>query len=86
MLSLKDGVSSTSPLTGMTIDINAHCCLSFGSYDQTHEETFHTNSKQSRTLGAITLGPAIAYKLATISRILILVPGSIDVSAYPNYA
>ena len=42
---------------GRVIDFNKHCRASFGSYVQTHEENYPKNSMQSRTLGAITLGP-----------------------------
>ena len=51
----KYGVSaSLSPrtlLTGVEFGYNCRCKLAFGAYAQVHEETFPTNSQQSRTLG-----------------------------------
>lgn len=54
-----DGVSAhISPrelVTGLTIDANKHCAVSFGAYVQTHEE--HNNSMKSWTVGAIAMRP-----------------------------
>ena len=53
--------SSVSPrtfLTGVRFDYNCHCKLAFGACAQVHEETFPTNSQQSRTLGDICIGPS----------------------------
>jgi hypothetical protein len=56
----KDGASSTlSPwhlLTGKHLDFNKHVRAEFGAYAQTHEQ--HSNDMNSRTLGAICLGPS----------------------------
>ena len=49
-------------LGGRTLDYKKHCKAGFGSYVQTHEENFPRNSMQSRTLGAITLGPDISAR------------------------
>ncbi len=55
----KDGVSSTmSPrliMTGLKIDCNKHCRLSFGSYAQVHDD--HDNTMATRTTGAIAMRP-----------------------------
>ena len=54
-----DGVSQEhSPryiMTGRDIDMHRHVRCEFGAYVQTHEE--HDNSMNSRTIGAICLGP-----------------------------
>ena len=59
---VKGGVSDTlSPrtlLTGIKMDYNKHCRLQFGAYVPTHEDNNPTNSMDSRTIGAIALGPA----------------------------
>jgi hypothetical protein len=55
----RDGASSTlSPryiLTGKQLDFAKHVRTEYGAYVQTHEQ--HTNDMNSRTLGAICLGP-----------------------------
>jgi len=57
----KGGVSSTisprSLMTGVPLDYKKHCQLHFGSYAQTHEEPDPTNTPNTRTVGAICLGP-----------------------------
>jgi len=57
----KGGVSPTisprSLITGVPLDYKKHCQLAFGSYAQTHEEPDPTNSLNTRTVGAICLGP-----------------------------
>ena len=55
---ISDTVSPHELLTGIKIDYNKHCKLQFGSYIQTHEENNPTNSMDSRTIGAIALGPS----------------------------
>ena len=42
-------------MTGLELKYKLHVRLEFGSYVQTHEP--HDNSMNSRTLGAICLGP-----------------------------
>ena len=54
---ISDKVAPGEFLGGRVIDFKKHCRSGFGSYVQTHEENFPRNSMQSRTLGAITLGP-----------------------------
>ena len=54
---VSDKVAPGEFIGGRVIDFNKHCRASFGSYVQTHEENYPKNSMQSRTLGAITLGP-----------------------------
>jgi hypothetical protein len=57
----KNGVSIfMSPreiVHGSTLDYNKHCRLMFGEYVQVHEDLLVTNTMQSRTTGAIALGP-----------------------------
>ena len=54
---ISDTIAPAEFIDGRRTDYHKHCKLSFGSYVQTHEENNPTNSMQSRTLGAITLGP-----------------------------
>jgi len=52
--------STTSPrslMTGVPLDYKKHCPLHLGSYAQTHEEPDPTNTLNTRTVGAICLGP-----------------------------
>ncbi len=57
----KGGVSPTisprSLISGVPLDFKKHCQLAFGSYAQTHHELDPTNSPNTRTVGAICLGP-----------------------------
>jgi len=57
----KGGVSPTistrSLISEVPLDFKKHCQLVFGSYAQTHEEPDLTNSLNTRTVGAICLGP-----------------------------
>jgi len=50
-------ISPRSLITGVPLDYKKHCQLAFGSYAQTHEEPEQTNSLNTRTVGAIGLGP-----------------------------
>ena len=59
---VSDKVAPGEFLDGRTLDYKKHCKEGFGSYVQTHEENFPRNSMQSRTLGAITLGPDISAR------------------------
>ena len=59
---VSDKVAPGEFLGGRTLDYKKHCKEGFGSYVQTHEENFPRNSMQSRTLGAITLGPDISAR------------------------
>jgi len=57
----KGGVSPTisprSLMTGVPLDYKKHCQLPFDSYVQTHKEPDPTNTLNTRTVGAICLGP-----------------------------
>ena len=53
-----DTISPRTLLTGLKFDYNCHCKLALGAYAQVYEENLSTNSQQSRTLGAICLGPS----------------------------
>ena len=60
VLPCKGGLKGISPrelITGVKVDYNIHCKLSFGDYVQTHEEGNIKNGPEARTLGAISLGP-----------------------------
>ena len=50
-------ISPRSLISGVPLDFKKHCQLVFGSYAQTHEEPDLTNSLNTRTVGAICLGP-----------------------------
>ncbi len=43
--------------SGVPLDFKKHCQLAFGCYAQTHDELDPTNSPNTRTVGAICLGP-----------------------------
>jgi hypothetical protein len=58
----KDGISPTLPpqaiLTGIRVDHDKHCRISFGGYAQVHaEHTPTNNAMESRTVGGVSLGP-----------------------------
>ena len=57
----KGGVSETlshrAIVLGRTLDYKCHCSLPFGSYVQAHKEPTPMNSLESRTVGAIAMGP-----------------------------
>ena len=59
---VKDGASDNlSPrtlITGVRLDANKHCKVPFGTYVQVAEENKPTNTTQTRTQGAIALGPS----------------------------
>ena len=60
MFPAKGVITNASPrnlMTGIKLDYNKHFRLQFGSYVQVHDEPSLTNSSNTRTIGAITLGP-----------------------------
>ena len=54
---VSDNVAPGEFIGGRVLAFNKHCRATLGSYVQTNEENYPKNSMQSRTLGAITLGP-----------------------------
>jgi len=50
-------ISPTSLISGVPLDVIQHCQLTFTAYAQTQDELVPTNSPNTRSAGAICLGP-----------------------------
>ena len=61
MFPRRDGAADTlsphSLLRGRHVDFAVHCRIPFGVYCEVHEEPSPSNISESRTTGAIALGP-----------------------------